>query len=66
MLTIEFNGTMEEWKAILANSASDWHNGLRPGSIVRCTDGYFVQEGKEYSVLGITYISSYKWVEYSY
>ena len=61
VLTIEFNGTMAEWQAILNNSASDWHNGLKPGSIVRCSDGYFKQEGTNYYVT-----MTYKWVAYSY
>ena len=61
VLTIEFNGTMAEWKAILDNSASDWHNGLKPGSVVKCSDGYFKQEGTNYYIT-----MTYKWVQYSY
>ena len=40
-LTIEFNGTMAQWKAILKNSDSSWDGGLKDGSVVKCTDGYF-------------------------
>lgn len=40
-LTIEFNGTMAEWQAIVANSHGEWHNGLKDGSRVNCSDGYF-------------------------
>lgn len=61
VLTIEFNGTMAEWKAITDNSASDWHNGLKPGSVVKCTDGYYKQEGTNYYVT-----MTYKWVAYYY
>lgn len=39
VLTIHFNGTMAEWRAI--EKHSDWHNGLQSGSIVLCKDGYF-------------------------
>lgn len=41
VLNVEFNGTKAEWKAILANSDSAWAGGLKEGSIVRCSDGYF-------------------------
>ena len=61
VLTIEFNGTMAEWQEIVDNSASDWHNGLKPGSLVMCSDGYFKQEGTKYYVT-----MTYKWVAYSY
>lgn len=44
VLTIEFNGTKAEWKAIVAKSDSKWDGGLRKGSKVLCTDGYFEQE----------------------
>lgn len=62
VLTIHFNGTMAEWEAL--SKHSKWHNGLRKNSTVVCTDGKFVQEGREYSALGVTYIDSYKWVAY--
>ena len=45
-LTINFNGTMQEWKNILANSSDDWDGGLKEGSAVYCTDGYFKLEKK--------------------
>ncbi len=40
-LNIYFNGTMAEWKEIILNSHSEWHNGLQDGSRVICSDGYF-------------------------
>ena len=43
-LTIHFNGTMREWKDILANSSSDWDGGLKEGTSIHCTDGYFKLE----------------------
>ena len=52
---------MAEWQAIVDNSASDWHNGLKPGSVVKCTDGYFKQEGTNYYIT-----MTYKWVPYTY
>ena len=45
-LTINFNGTMSEWKTVVANSSSDWDGGLKAGSVVNCTDGYFALEGR--------------------
>ena len=39
VLTIEFNGTKAQWKAI--EKHSDWANGLQDGSVVKCSDGYF-------------------------
>lgn len=40
-LTITFNGTRAEWKAIVANSDAAWAGGLEKGSTVVCSDGYF-------------------------
>ncbi len=40
-LTIEFNGTRAQWKAILSYSDSSWDGGLNKGSKVICSDGYF-------------------------
>lgn len=40
-LSIIFNGTRAEWKAIVANSDAAWAGGLEKGSTVTCTDGYF-------------------------
>ena len=59
-ITIEYAGTMAEWQAVLKNSASDWHNGLKSGTKVICTDGYY--ELKSTEVFGV--IISYKWTEY--
>ena len=40
-LTVTFNGTKAEWKAIVANSHEDWDGGLRDGTVIKCIDGYF-------------------------
>ena len=45
VLTIEYNGTKAEWREVVANSDSNWDGGLKRGSIVRCSDGYFSLEG---------------------
>lgn len=58
-LTITFNGTMAEWKAILANSNEDWDGGLKEGTVVKCTDGYFALEKAGF-------FSSLQWAEKSY
>lgn len=56
-LTINFNGTMAQWKAVLANSNSDWDGGLKQDTVINCTDGYFKLEKQ-----GL--LSSLKWVEH--
>ena len=40
-LTIEFNGTKAQWKVLISNSDNSWDGGLKDGSVVKCTDGYF-------------------------
>ena len=40
-ITINFNGTKAQWKAIVNNSNKDWDGGLKSGTKVQCTDGYF-------------------------
>lgn len=40
VLTIEYNGTIAEWKALVANSDKAWDGGLQGGSVVLCKDGY--------------------------
>lgn len=57
-LTINFNGTRQEWKAILANSNEDWGGGLKEGSVINCSDGYFKLEKK-------SLFSGLNWYEYS-
>lgn len=45
-LTIYYNGTMQEWSNILANSNGDWDGGLKEGTIINCSNGYFKLEKK--------------------
>lgn len=54
-LDIYFNGTMDEWESL--SKHDEWHNGLKKGSRVICSDGYFEQTGRE--ILGVP--SSYTW-----
>lgn len=56
-LTINYNGTMAEWKAVVANSNSDWYGGLKSGTVIKCIDGYFELK---------TGLFSDKWNEYKY
>ncbi len=56
-LTINFNGTMQEWKALLARSNKDWGGGLQEGTIINCSNGYFKLEKKNI-------FSSATWNEY--
>ena len=56
VLTIYYNGTMAQWKALVNASEDDWHNGLLKNSKVICTDGYF--ELTNVSILG-----KYTWTE---
>ena len=44
-LVIEYNGTMAQWQAVIANSDKNWDGGLKKGSRVNCIDGYFQLEG---------------------
>lgn len=60
VLTIEYNGTMAEWRALVANSHAEWHNGLRTGSKVLCSDGYFELDR------GFLELGGYKWTARSY
>jgi hypothetical protein len=56
-LTINFNGTREEWKAILSNSDKEWDGGLKEGTVINCSNGYFKLEKKNV-------LSSLTWNEY--
>lgn len=60
-ITIYYNGTMAEWKVLVANSHEDWANGIttRSGSKVMCTDGYFEYDN---GFIGI----GAKWEEHKY
>lgn len=57
VITIEFNGTKAEWKAI--EKHKDWDNGLKTDTIVKCDDGYFVLK-----VIDIIIYTSKNWTEY--
>ena len=56
-LTINFSGTMQDWKNILANSSDDWDGGLKEGTVIYCSNGYFKLEKK--NILG-----TLTWKEY--
>lgn len=45
-LTINFSGSMQDWKTLMANSSEDWDGGLKEGSVVNCSNGYFKLEKK--------------------
>ena len=66
VIEIQYNGTMAEWKAILNNSATadDWHNGLRTGTKIICTDGYFELKYTDLSIGDLYEFGRYKWTEY--
>jgi hypothetical protein len=56
-LTINYNGTKADWKALVASSNGDWAGGLQENSVVKCSDGYFKLERNWFSLV---------WNEYSY
>lgn len=56
-LTVNYNGTMQEWRDVLANSSEDWDGGLKEGSVINCSDGYFKLEKRNV-------FSSLSWNEY--
>ena len=60
-ITIVYNGSLSEWKSLVANSHDDWDNGIttKDGSKVMCSDGYFEYD---YGFLGI----GAKWEEHKY
>jgi hypothetical protein len=58
VLTITYNGTMAEWKALVANSHNEWHNGLKSDSKVICSDGYFELDR------GVSGLGGYDWDEH--
>lgn len=61
VLTIEYNGTMAEWQELVNNSHEEWHNGLKTGSVVRCSDGYYQLTVKS-TMFGL--IETYTWTAY--
>ena len=40
-LQIVYNGTKADWDKVVANSDSEWANGLKKGTTVECTDGTY-------------------------
>ena len=40
-LQIVYNGTKADWDKVVANSDSEWANGLKKGTTVKCTDGTY-------------------------
>ena len=59
VITIEFAGTMADWQNIVNNSDSEWHNGLKSGSKVVCSDGYYELSNKTVPIIGVLY--DYEW-----
>ena len=41
VLQIEYNGTKADWDKVVANSDSEWANGLKKGTTVKCIDGTY-------------------------
>lgn len=55
VLQIEYNGTKADWDKVVANSDSEWANGLKEGTTVKCIDG-------TYTVTSVNYeTSKHKW-----
>ena len=55
VITIEYNGTKDDWDKVVANSNSEWANGLKKGTVVKCLDG-------TYTVTSVNYeTSNHKW-----
>ena len=61
VLTIVYNGTMADWRTLIASSHDEWANGLDEGSVVQCSDGKFVLTADR--VFGAAY--RWYWKEYS-
>ena len=59
VITIEYNGTMADWEKV--EKHEDWHNGLKTGTRVICSDGYYELTAKEY-IFGA--IETYDWKPY--
>lgn len=53
-LTINFNGTMDQFRAIYKHE--DWHNGLKTGTKVICSDGEFTLDSFKYTSVGADYV----------
>lgn len=58
-LTINYNGTMAEWRNVVEHSDSSWAGGLKEGTIIYASDGYFKLE--KTGLFG-----SLSWKEYKY
>lgn len=61
VLTIVYNGTMADWRTLIASSHDEWANGLDEGSVVQCSDGKFVLTADR--AFGVAY--RWYWKEYS-
>ena len=68
-ITINFNGTMAEWQEIVNDPRSNkdadgkfqnWCGGLKTGTRVNCTDGYFELDR------GFLGLGGYNWSEHKY
>lgn len=57
-ITIVYNGTLSEWKTLVANSHEEWANGLEKGTVVQCKDGSMKLESGGFLGLGT------QWNEY--
>lgn len=57
-ITIVYNGSLSEWKSLVANSHDEWANGLEKGTVVQCKDGYMKLESGGFLGLGT------QWKEY--
>ena len=61
VLTIVYNGTMADWRTLIASSHDEWANGLDEGSVVQCSDGKFVLTADKFLGAAIRWY----WKEYS-
>ena len=59
VLTIVFNGTMKEFAEI--EKDEDWHNGLKTGTTVVCTDGTYSLKADVTEIFGLVISQKYTW-----
>ena len=60
-IEITFNGTIAQWNEKKASFASNWDNGLVTGSVVICTDGYYVLTAETFFGYG-----TYTWTPHNH